>query len=172
MARRHGISRSLLTVWRRQYRNGGLGSEPSQVFIPLTLPAEAPTARTPLLLNPEAKGEIGTGVGSWFRPTWSRRRCLGCCLCWNGHDCVSSRREGLDRGRCHGHATHGPKGGMTTLSLQVQQGIGRDPYLAMIAFKKFGQHQPLNRQAERYAQGVWSSVSRPLVPLGPTSSVR
>ena len=34
--------------------------------------------------------------------------------------------------------------------------------LAMILFEKFGQHQPLNRQAERYArEGVPLSLSRP-----------
>jgi transposase len=57
-ARRHGISRSLLTVWRRQYRNGDLGSEGAPVFIPLTLSAEAPAARTPLPSNPEVRVEI------------------------------------------------------------------------------------------------------------------
>ena len=36
-ARRHGVSRSLLTTWRRQYREGELGGEPSPVFAPLTL---------------------------------------------------------------------------------------------------------------------------------------
>ncbi|MDH3660375.1 MAG: transposase [Alphaproteobacteria bacterium] len=60
-ARRHGISRSMLTVWRRQYRRGELGSEPSPVFIPVTLPDEAPapTTRTPLPSNPEARTASG-----------------------------------------------------------------------------------------------------------------
>ena len=62
-ARRHGISRSLLTVWRRQYRNGELGSERSQAFIPLTLPAEAAAARMLLPLNPEARVEIALRNG-------------------------------------------------------------------------------------------------------------
>jgi transposase len=64
-ARRHGISRSLLTVWRRQYRIGELGSERSPAFIPLTLSAEAPAlaARTPLPSNPEAKVEIALRNG-------------------------------------------------------------------------------------------------------------
>lgn len=49
-ARRHGISRSLLTIWRRQYRNGELGGYPPPSFTPLALAiekqdaaAEAPT---------------------------------------------------------------------------------------------------------------------------------
>ncbi|MFC3628336.1 transposase [Paracoccus angustae] len=42
-ARRHGVSRSLLTTWRRQYRNGELGDE-TPAFIPLTLSPEAPAA--------------------------------------------------------------------------------------------------------------------------------
>ena len=64
-ARRHGISRSLLTVWRRQYRIGELGSERSPAFIPLTLSAEAPALadRTPLPSNPEAKVEIALRNG-------------------------------------------------------------------------------------------------------------
>ena len=59
-ARRHGISRSLLTVWRRQYRTGELGSERSPAFVPLTLSAEASAPVTPASLpsNPEAKIEI------------------------------------------------------------------------------------------------------------------
>ena len=36
-ARRHGISRSLLTTWRRQYRNGELIREEVPAFVPLTL---------------------------------------------------------------------------------------------------------------------------------------
>ncbi|NDV49278.1 transposase [Salipiger sp. PrR003] len=36
-ARRHGISRSLLTTWRRQYRNGELDLETGPAFVPLTL---------------------------------------------------------------------------------------------------------------------------------------
>ena len=43
-ARRHGVSRSLLTTWRRQYRNGELGDETPPAFIPLTLSSEAPAA--------------------------------------------------------------------------------------------------------------------------------
>ena len=43
-ARRHGVSRSLLTTWRRQYRNGELGDETPPAFIPLTLSPEAPAA--------------------------------------------------------------------------------------------------------------------------------
>ncbi len=59
-ARRHGISRSMLTVWRRQYRRSELGSESLPAFIPVTLPDEAPapTTRTPLPSNPEARVEI------------------------------------------------------------------------------------------------------------------
>lgn len=52
-ARRHGVSRSLLTVWRRLYRDGAPGDHTPPAFIPLTLtpkrpaavPATAPVAR-------------------------------------------------------------------------------------------------------------------------------
>ena len=36
-ARRHGICRSLLTTWRRQYRNGELGACPAVLFAPVTV---------------------------------------------------------------------------------------------------------------------------------------
>lgn len=36
-ARRHGICRSLLTTWRRQYRNGEFGSSRPESFAPVTV---------------------------------------------------------------------------------------------------------------------------------------
>lgn len=42
-ARRHGICRSLLTNWRRQFRNGELGSSRPGSFAPVTVTKEAPT---------------------------------------------------------------------------------------------------------------------------------
>lgn len=60
-ARRHGVSRSLLTTWRRQYREGELGGAPSPAFIPLTLASVAPavsvTSTTPAAL-PDSRVEI------------------------------------------------------------------------------------------------------------------
>jgi transposase len=41
-ARRHGICRSLLTTWRRQYRNGELGSSRPASFAPVTITKETP----------------------------------------------------------------------------------------------------------------------------------
>ncbi|WP_347310453.1 IS66-like element accessory protein TnpA [Defluviimonas sp. SAOS-178_SWC] len=41
-ARRHGVSRSLLTIWRGQYRNGELGDETLPAFIPMTLSPDGP----------------------------------------------------------------------------------------------------------------------------------
>lgn len=40
-ARRHGICRSLLTTWRRQYRNGELGSSRPGSFAPVTVTTES-----------------------------------------------------------------------------------------------------------------------------------
>lgn len=45
-ARRHGVSRSLLTTWRRQYREGELGGRRLPAFAPLTLLPE-PAASEP-----------------------------------------------------------------------------------------------------------------------------
>ncbi|WP_366140193.1 transposase [uncultured Marivita sp.] len=44
-ARRHGICRSLLTTWRRQYRNGELGSSRPVSFAPVTV-TKAPARQT------------------------------------------------------------------------------------------------------------------------------
>ena len=49
-ARRHGICRSLLTTWRRQYRNGELGPSRPVSFAPVTLskaPASQPNSVDP-----------------------------------------------------------------------------------------------------------------------------
>jgi transposase len=69
-ARRHGISRSLLTVWRRRYRDGELGGSHSPRFIPLTLsaqPSAAPSAAS-LRSNPEARVEIALPNGRRNHP--------------------------------------------------------------------------------------------------------
>ena len=52
-------------------------------------------------------------------------------------------------------------------------GAGRGPHLlAMILFEKFGQHQPLNRQAERYArEGVPLSLSTLADQVGACTAV-
>ncbi len=63
-ARRHGISRSLLTVWRRQYRTGALGRARSSAFIPLMLSAEPPASVSAAARsNPEARVEIALKNG-------------------------------------------------------------------------------------------------------------
>jgi len=43
-ARRHGISRSLLTTWRRQFRNGELGAMRTPMFTPVAVAATPPTS--------------------------------------------------------------------------------------------------------------------------------
>ncbi|MAU44556.1 MAG: IS66 family insertion sequence hypothetical protein [Yangia sp.] len=44
-ARRHGICRSLLTIWRRQYRNGELTTQSGPAFVPVEMgtPPHQPT---------------------------------------------------------------------------------------------------------------------------------
>ncbi len=55
-ARRHGICRSLLTVWRRQYRNGELASEIGPAFVQVQVPPEMDTP--PHQLAPDVRLEI------------------------------------------------------------------------------------------------------------------
>ncbi|MCQ0090918.1 transposase [Roseovarius sp. M141] len=45
-ARRHGICRSLLTIWRRQYRNGELGAGRPVSFAPVTVTKGVPASQT------------------------------------------------------------------------------------------------------------------------------
>ncbi|MCE8548439.1 transposase [Ruegeria pomeroyi] len=56
-ARRHGISRSLLTVWRRQYRNGELAIASGPAFVPVKMAPDidAPSPRQP---GPDVQIEI------------------------------------------------------------------------------------------------------------------
>lgn len=59
-ARRHGICRSLLTTWRRQYRHGELGSSRAVSFAPVTV-TKAPASRTHSVdpgLPPDCQVEI------------------------------------------------------------------------------------------------------------------
>ena len=46
-ARRYGISRSLLTRWRKEHRLGLLGGGPPARFSPVSVAPEPPTAATP-----------------------------------------------------------------------------------------------------------------------------
>lgn len=52
-ARRHDISRALLTRWRKEYREGLLGLELSAAFSPVMIAAEPAKAETPCLPEPE-----------------------------------------------------------------------------------------------------------------------
>lgn len=66
-ARRHGICRSLLTIWRRQYRNGELGASRSASFAPVTVTKESPVSQPgpadPLEPIREAQVEIALPNG-------------------------------------------------------------------------------------------------------------
>ena len=64
-ARRNRVSRSLLTVWRRQYRNGEFGNSHTPAFVPMTVAPEASVA-TPVMRprrSPRAKVEIALKNG-------------------------------------------------------------------------------------------------------------
>ncbi len=43
-ARRHGISRSLLTVWRRQFLNGEVANASAPAFVPVQMTSEMDTS--------------------------------------------------------------------------------------------------------------------------------
>lgn len=60
-ARRYGISRSLLSIWRREYRSGVLGaSATSSSFVPLVLEGREPVtkAEPPARRSEDARIEI------------------------------------------------------------------------------------------------------------------
>ena len=56
-ARRHGISRSLLTVWRRQYRNGELATQSGSAFVPVKMSPDI-EAQSPRQPTPDVQLEI------------------------------------------------------------------------------------------------------------------
>jgi transposase len=56
-ARRYGISRSLLTVWRRQYRNGELSTASGAAFVPVTMAPDL-DVQPPQLSAPAVQLEI------------------------------------------------------------------------------------------------------------------
>lgn len=65
-ARRYGLSRSLLTRWRREYRSGLLNVSASTSFVPLSIspPAAAsPEMSAPLRFEDEKTIEIGLPNG-------------------------------------------------------------------------------------------------------------
>lgn len=63
-ARRNGVSRSLLTIWRRQYRSGELGGAGTPAFVPLTVAPESAVAPPPALTTaPAATVEIALPNG-------------------------------------------------------------------------------------------------------------
>jgi transposase len=53
----------------------------------------------------------------------------------------------------------------------VARGWAGPSLLAMIVFEKFGQHQPLNRQAERYARGRGTQLSTLADQVGASCAV-
>ena len=65
-ARRHGICRSLLTTWRRQYRNGELWSSGSVSFAPVTVPKEVSASQAnPIdaIPSPDCRFEVALPNG-------------------------------------------------------------------------------------------------------------
>ena len=65
-ARRYGVSRSLLTTWRRQYRSGLLSISVSTSFVPLSIsppPAAFPEMTAPLQSDGDKMIEIGLPNG-------------------------------------------------------------------------------------------------------------
>ena len=64
-ARRYGLSRSLLTSWRRQYRSGLLSVSASTSFVPLAIspPAASSEMASPLRLDDDKTIEIGLPNG-------------------------------------------------------------------------------------------------------------
>lgn len=73
-ARRHGICRSLLTTWRRQYRNGELGSSRPVSFAPVSVtkvpapqtnsvdPCPAPDCQVEIVLPNKRRLIVPVGV--------------------------------------------------------------------------------------------------------------
>lgn len=64
-ARRHGISRSRLTEWRRAYREGRLAGAAEPAFVPVRVRDDVPAAADAAAASvpPAAASEVGGGAG-------------------------------------------------------------------------------------------------------------
>lgn len=60
-ARAHGISRSLLTTWRRQFREGTLGADRQPSFAPVLMAPEAPSRAEPASGSDRIEIVLGNG---------------------------------------------------------------------------------------------------------------
>ena len=60
-ARAHGISRSLLTTWRRQFRDGTLGADRQPSFAPLLMAPEVPSGAGPASCADRIEIVLGNG---------------------------------------------------------------------------------------------------------------
>ena len=60
-AREHGISRSLLTTWRRQFREGTLGADRQPSFAPVLMAPEAPSRAEPASGSDRIEIVLGNG---------------------------------------------------------------------------------------------------------------
>jgi transposase len=108
-ARRYGLSRSLLTRWRREHRSGLLSGPSRQAFVALAIsPPEPPpctvSARPMAGVAVQITVELVNGRLLTIPATLDLDVLPVFCQSWTHHDRVSGRSEGVDRGRCDGHA--------------------------------------------------------------------
>ena len=126
LARRHGISTSQLWDWRSRYKAGQLvGTVEFSEVVVAHETMDGADDEAGSAVCPDLVVEVGRTTGSRSRwdLIWMRRR--SCSGGW--HDCISGGCEGLDCG-----CVTDMRRGMNTLALQVQQGLGRDPYAGEI----------------------------------------
>ncbi|WP_245925218.1 IS66-like element accessory protein TnpA [Aliiruegeria haliotis] len=105
-AQRHGVSRSPLTIWRRQYRDVELCDETSPAFIPLTLSPGTPVP-TPVAQSgaDDVQLEIVLSNGRrLFVPSTVDPEMLpGFFRCWRSDDRLPGGGTRLDRCRSDRH---------------------------------------------------------------------
>jgi transposase len=68
-ARRYGLSRSLLTAWRRQYRSGLLSVSVSTSFVPLSISPPATPCEVTFPQSPEGNQTIEISLSNGRRLT-------------------------------------------------------------------------------------------------------
>src|ERR1700704_2234370 len=107
-ARRHGISRSLLVMWRRSFRLEPTGPEAQQArFVPAMVGAAAETVPTRDAAPASGRMVLSSAriVASSLTPASMRPLWRGCCRFWSADDRDSIGQSGLDRDRPYGHET-------------------------------------------------------------------
>lgn len=104
-ARRHGISRSLLSIWRRSFEAGvGDPERPKPAFVPAMVVDESAGPAPPAAPSSQMVIEIGEHGRVILDAASMQKHSLGCWPFWGAEDPSCGRGRDLDRHRSYRYA--------------------------------------------------------------------